>query len=439
MTTRRPSGISKAARALTACLSLGCATFSAIEARADGYAECNQILTQDIFNKITKNDSSSSTSAAEASEAFFSQDETQAFDTYSKAFSEAKKNGTKIDAEFHYGVIGGELGIDVTSEKQVSESEFKQKFNKAKSTRQGNRFSKASSGQTLVSTYASSIRDPGTVSAWKECITKTKDTDLYVFASRDRAGKVYITVMWVPGVFAGSSPSIPIKFVTDGDADGIKIHAKPQEEVAMGSGANFAVSCGKKCDDGFQVTVNGKLKDPTGRLTNSFTKIVEVPSAVPPPKAALIKAPQEAAIPSGQVAIVNANSGLCLTVAGGGKERNTTAVQYYCDNDPSRAWNFILVDGTDIAHIRNLHSGLCLTVAGGVKDNSTPGVQYYCDNDPSRRWRVTRVDERTFQLVNINSNLCLTVAGGGTDKNVTVGQYPCDGDRSRNWQFRTAP
>ncbi|HRI38259.1 MAG TPA: hypothetical protein PLO50_06870 [Nitrospira sp.] len=116
-------------------LALGCVFFSTSEARGSGYEECNQILAQDIFNKITKSDSSNAMSAAEATEAFFSQKDTEAYSAYSKAFDEAKKNGTTIDAEFHYGPIGGELGIDVTSETKVSESEFSSKFNSAQEKR----------------------------------------------------------------------------------------------------------------------------------------------------------------------------------------------------------------------------------------------------------------------------------------------------------------
>jgi hypothetical protein len=46
-----------------------------------------------------------------------------------------------------------------------------------------------------------------------------------------------------------------------------------------------------------------------------------------------------AAPPGGRIAIVNANSGLCLTIAGGGTGRNATAVQYACDGDRSRDWH----------------------------------------------------------------------------------------------------
>lgn len=274
---------SKAAELLVLrSLVLGYTIFVVPQAIAAGYEECNQILAQDIFNRVIKSDSSSSASAAEASASFFQMEETDAFEAYEKAFKEAKKNNTKIDTEFHYGIIGGELGIAINSEKMVEESEFKQKFKKAKKTHQESTASRSSSSQDLVSNYASYIRDPGTVNAWKDCVTKTRETNLYAFASRDQSKKIFVNVIWVPGALAGSIPSIPISFVTDDDDEGVKIHANPEEQVAVGSGRNFAVTCGTKCDNGFQVTVNGTLKNSTGSATSSFTSTVDVPPLRPP-------------------------------------------------------------------------------------------------------------------------------------------------------------
>jgi len=134
--------------------------------------------------------------------------------------------------------------------------------------------------------------------------------------------------------------------------------------------------------------------------------------------------------------ILNANSNLCLSPAGGGKSNNVEVVQYLCDDDPSRVWAFRVLNGNDISEIVNVNSGLCLTVAGGGMGQNTPAVIYTCDGDPSRSWRMTSSDNRTFQLVNMNSNLCLTIAGGGTGRNTTAVQYPCDGHPSRNWELR---
>lgn len=141
-----------------------------------------------------------------------------------------------------------------------------------------------------------------------------------------------------------------------------------------------------------------------------------------------------AAAPSGRVAIMNAHSNLCLSPAGGARDKNGEIVQFTCDQDPSRFWTFTVVTG-DIVEITNLNSGLCLTIAGGNTERNTVSVQYTCDGDPSRRWHYTVVDATTFRLVNVHSGLCLTIAGGGTARNTTAVQFPCDGDPSRNWKI----
>jgi hypothetical protein len=137
-----------------------------------------------------------------------------------------------------------------------------------------------------------------------------------------------------------------------------------------------------------------------------------------------------------RIRIVNANSQLCLTVAGGSKEHNAEAVQYPCDDHPSRFWSTRVVPDTDMATIRNLNSGLCLTIAGGSAELNTPAVLYPCDGDPSRNWRISVLDHSTIRLVNVRSKLCLTIAGGSTENNLTAVQYECDGHPSRDWQLR---
>jgi hypothetical protein len=152
-----------------------------------------------------------------------------------------------------------------------------------------------------------------------------------------------------------------------------------------------------------------------------------------PPLLLVLSMPALAAPPAGRIAIVNAHSGLCLSPAGGGRDKNGEIVQFTCDHDPSRVWTFRLVGG-DVVQIVNVNSGLCLTVAGGNTERNTVSVQYTCDNDPSRRWHYI-VDGPTFRLMNVHSGLCLAIAGGGTAKNTTAVQFPCDGDPSRSWKL----
>lgn len=269
-------------KTITSCvlqsLILGFFVICASEVRADGYAECNQILVQDMFNRTTNFESKSAAEKANAYASIFQLRDHEAYKEYSRQHDEAKESTEQGDGGgSFFEVIKLKGGGSVTNKQKLSEAEFFKLFNKARDEYKKETGSATSSSQNLVSNYASYTRDPGTVTAWKECVTKSKDTNLYAFASRDQAGKTSVNVIWVPGVLAGSLPSIPVKFVTDGDAEGVKIHAESEEQVAMGSGMSFAVSCGTKCDNGFQVTVNGTLKNAAGIKTNSFTSTVVVP------------------------------------------------------------------------------------------------------------------------------------------------------------------
>jgi hypothetical protein len=90
-----------------------------------------------------------------------------------------------------------------------------------------------------------------------------------------------------------------------------------------------------------------------------------------------------------RVMLINAQTGKCLTIAGGrSTDNNVTALQFNCDGDPSRSWN-IDATGGGIYQISNVQTGKCLTIAGGRStDNNVEALQFDCDNDPSRTWRI---------------------------------------------------
>src|SRR5882724_7225772 len=94
------------------------------------------------------------------------------------------------------------------------------------------------------------------------------------------------------------------------------------------------------------------------------------PTAVPTP----VPTPEPNVPPSGRAAIVNAQSNLCLSPAGGARDNNVLIVQFSCDGDPSRFWNFRVVND-DIVEISNLNSYRCLTIAGGSTGLNVSSVQ----------------------------------------------------------------
>lgn len=144
------------------------------------------------------------------------------------------------------------------------------------------------------------------------------------------------------------------------------------------------------------------------------------------------------AITGRPVALINAQTGKCLTIAGGrSTSNNVTALQYDCDNDPSRSWT-VSASGPGTYKISNVQTGKCLTIAGGRStDNNVDALQFDCDMDPSRTWRITESGGGAFQISNVQTGKCLTIAGGrSADNNVKALQYDCDGDLSRTWRIR---
>ena len=139
--------------------------------------------------------------------------------------------------------------------------------------------------------------------------------------------------------------------------------------------------------------------------------------------------------PEGRHQIANANSGLCLSPAGGTSNRNEQIVQFTCDADPSRAWMIEPIEG-NVVKVLNAKSGQCIAVAGGSSERNTPSVQFPCDGDPSRRWLYAPLNDGSFRLINLQSGLCLTIAGGTTGRNDVAVQFPCDADRSRFFKLR---
>src|SRR5262245_28891334 len=66
-----------------------------------------------------------------------------------------------------------------------------------------------------------------------------------------------------------------------------------------------------------------------------------------------------------RVMLVNAQTGKCLTIAGGrSTDNNVTALQFDCDGDPSRSWNLDATGG-GVFQISNVQTRKCLTIAGG--------------------------------------------------------------------------
>ena len=106
---------------------------------------------------------------------------------------------------------------------------------------------------------------------------------------------------------------------------------------------------------------------------------------------AVVPFPKHAAAENAQAtSLKNVQTGKCLTIAGGmSTDNNVTALQFDCDDHPSRTWRISDVTGSGVYQIRNVQTSKCLTIAGGVStDNNVTALQFDCDSHPSRTWTI---------------------------------------------------
>jgi hypothetical protein len=146
-----------------------------------------------------------------------------------------------------------------------------------------------------------------------------------------------------------------------------------------------------------------------------------------------------AAPPAREAMLVNARTGKCLTIAGGtSSDNNIHAVQFDCDQDPSRRW-LLGETNPDTFQIRNARTNKCLTIAGGSSTaDNVAALQFDCDNDRSRTWRFNRQADGSYQIKNVQTAKCRTIAGGTTsDNNIEAVQFECDNDPSRRWTVKS--
>jgi cytolethal distending toxin subunit A len=133
--------------------------------------------------------------------------------------------------------------------------------------------------------------------------------------------------------------------------------------------------------------------------------------------------------------VINEQTSMCLSSPGPGN--NVVSVQDNCISKKSRGWLISEVRSGEY-QIKNLQTRKCLTIAGGRStENNVRALQYDCDNDPSRRWRIYSAGgHRIYQLENVQTGKCLTIAGGRNPaRGVEALQYNCDDDPSRRWRL----
>ncbi|MCU1349657.1 MAG: hypothetical protein JWO56_2687 [Acidobacteria bacterium] len=277
--------------AVFACGVLGLASPASADSGLD---RCDDILSQDLFNKVNSSSQSSASERAAYAEHVYSLTDTQAYAEYESAYDSSKKQDTsgKLEGGYGWGFINGEGEFAHSYDRKLSKDEFSKKFEKNKAEHEKTAGSASSKDTSLISVYQSSVRDAGSVQAWERCMaTKYTEPGLFAYGYRDDTGNPYIVVMWMPGIFAAANPTIRVKLNTT--APGLTIDgAAGPVDVASGSGVAFPIRFGNPNDkyafsDGFAVLVNGELRS-GDRLVQSFHSKGIVPRNIGPIPCSLV-------------------------------------------------------------------------------------------------------------------------------------------------------
>jgi len=235
-------------------------------------AKCDAVLQGDLINRVLTDNSTNSDSRRALRKILFKKNSDEAYEQYSQEVETAKKQGQGVSGAANYFGIGGALDVDINYANKLSRDEFKQKFNKAQEVYKSQVDSVDDSNSSTVSSYASFIRDSKSIDAWKDCIASDPQPGLYAYASRDDNNDAFINVVWSPGNFAATFPSIKIDISLPTGAT----VTETAREIAIGSGRTYRVIYANQ-KNGFQVTINGELRRADGGLVNNFSAYARVP------------------------------------------------------------------------------------------------------------------------------------------------------------------
>ena len=279
--------------ALCACTMLACLT-GWPPAAAANLDLCNDVLRQDIFNRTVDASQAAQSAKNAYLDSFFESDTESAYEEYKKAYSEQHNSSTKVNAEFHYAVIGGELDLSFEHGAAMSKEDFSKQFSEKKAQRQRNASGSSESASSLISNYQSAIRDPNTIEAWRQCmLSRTSDPSLVAYGYRDASDNAYLTVMWIPGrALASISPEVELNFVSP-DPDVVvaasqggvfsRLLGSNTVKLASGSGAGFALRFktpnARARYQGFAILINATARDGRRHLMDFHEQAI-VPSAM---------------------------------------------------------------------------------------------------------------------------------------------------------------
>jgi hypothetical protein len=261
-----------------------CAAGSAWGQSAD-IDRCNDVLRQDLFDRLERSYSTSATDASHYWTAFYSLDEGEAYNRYKAAYDSRLHHETSGSGGYagSIGIINAEF--DNTYDRELSRDEFKAQFTKKRAERQSASAGSSDRETKVIAIERSTTRNAASIQAWERCMSRVQEPGVYAYGYRDPSGDPYVVVMWLAGAFATARPSVRVTFPQQSDGMSI-VGARDGVNIGTGTGTAFPIRFGSEQDArakeaSFTVLVNGEVGQ-SGQSLNSFRAEAVIPAHIGP-------------------------------------------------------------------------------------------------------------------------------------------------------------
>ena len=139
--------------------------------------------------------------------------------------------------------------------------------------------------------------------------------------------------------------------------------------------------------------------------------------------------------------VVNQNSGLCASAAGGGTANGTAVEQLACTGATSQLWQFVPVASGyyEVLNENAQSAGESWNITGGTGATASGDLlqtwAYGNTSDTNELFAADQQSSGYYTFVADNSGLCIDTPGASTSSGVQLQQYTCNGTGAQNFSL----
>jgi hypothetical protein len=139
--------------------------------------------------------------------------------------------------------------------------------------------------------------------------------------------------------------------------------------------------------------------------------------------------------------VVNTNSGLCASAAGGGTANGTAVEQLACTGATSQLWQFVPVASGyyEVLNENAQSAGESWNITGGTGATASGDLlqtwAYGNTSDTNELFAADQQSSGSYTFVADNSGLCIDTPGASTSSGVQLQQYTCNGTGAQSFSL----